>query len=156
MALIDNMIALNARLTAIPIRFGVPQYRPLLIRHVTLDATATEPTTTDTLITPQPMVQNVTPNLVGLQFGDSSVEIRNDDYSVTGIPRTYTREFLTNDVEFYAILESETVTYDDRGMPINAELCKCLHVGDRELLTWNLTLRKLKDNHDNSESAGLF
>lgn len=155
MALIDNMIALNARLQSIPIRFAVPQHRQLLIRHVTLDDIATEPTIADTLITPQPEIMNVEPRLVGFQFGDG-IEIRNDDYQVMGIPRSYNREFLRDDVEWYAIapnIVGGAVQYDDCDRPLGAELCKCLHVDDRDLLTWSLVLRRLKDG---DTSGALF
>jgi len=159
MALIDNMIALNARLTAIPIRFGVPQYQPLLIRHITLGATATEPTIADTLIEPQPMIKNVSPNQVAYKFGDGALELREDDYMVTGIPRTYSREFLRDDVEWYAIaptIVDGVVQYDEAGHPVGAERCKCIYVDDGKLLTWELVLRKLKDGFDTSDTAGLF
>ena len=104
MSLIENMFALNARLTSIPIRFGVPQYKPVLIRHLELDSGLTKQVT-DTLLEPLPYVENVKPSLVNSPFGES-IGLRNDDFKVSGIPRIYELEFLRQNVAFYAKFSS--------------------------------------------------
>lgn len=153
MALVDRMVQLNARLTSIPIRFGVPQYRPVLVRHLSLDA-GLNTVEADTLLEPLPYVENVSPRLVSSEFG-MNLKLREDDYKVSNIPRTYSADFFTQNVEFFAIDvtqdDSDNVIYDECNNPKDATLCKLAHLDSKELLTWTLILRKIRDGVDASQ-----
>lgn len=156
MALIDRMVALNSRLQAIPIRLGVPQYRNLLIRHTVLGLDFLE-TSSDSLFDPRPQIQTVPTRLVGLELGGGGafqatggITIAQDDFQVTGIPRSYSLDFLTKDVEFFVIdpaIAGGEILYDAQGNPAGGYFCKCLSVSDKDLLTWELLLRKVKDHY---------
>lgn len=162
MALIDRMITLNAKLQSIPIRFGVPQYRSLLIRHVELDEDLLG-IRSDSLILPKPQVANVPTRLVGLGLsagrpGVSSgdITVAQDDFQVTGIPRSYSLDFLQKDVEFYVIdpaISGGAIAYDTRGNPSAGIFCRLLTVRDNELLTWSLLLRRMADHYDLTQTT---
>lgn len=157
MALVDRMVTLNARLQSIPIRLGVPQFRDLMVRHVELDQDLMG-VRTDELLAPRPQVANVPTRLVGLglaagrsQLSSGDIVIAQDDFQVTGIPRSYSLDYLQKDVEFYVInppIVEGSITYDSRDNPAGGIFCKLLTVRDNELLTWNLILRKMVDHYD--------
>ncbi|MBE9178677.1 hypothetical protein IQ268_08905 [Oculatella sp. LEGE 06141] len=158
MALIDRMTALNARLTSIPVRLGVPQHKTLLIRHVELDDDLLATSHTDALIEPKPYITQVPAKLVGLEIGSSGafqsssgITISQEDYQVTGIPRSYSLQFLQENVDVYVIDPPMdalgAIAYDSKGNPASGDFCKLLTVMDKELLTWTLILRKVRDHY---------
>lgn len=153
MSLVDRMVALNARLQSIPIRLGVPQHRGLLIRHVSLDADLLE-TPDDQLIEPKPYIQTVPTRLVGLELA-GNITIAQDDFQITGIPRSYSLDFLQRNVSYYCIdpaIASGEILYDSKGNPASGIFCKLLSVSDRDLLTWGLILRKLRDHYQGEQT----
>jgi hypothetical protein len=154
MALIDRMSALNARLTAIPIRFGVPQHRDVLVRYKVLDDDYLTATVNDVLLEPKPIVQNVPQKLVGYSVGGQTgggIDVRADDFMLSNIPRSYSTDDFVKNVQFLVIDpeigDDGNPALDVRGNPVGI-ICKVLHVSDRELLTWSLIVRKLVDGHD--------
>ena len=164
MSLIDRMVALNAKLTSIPIRLGDPGYRNLLVRHSTLDDDLLG-SSIDTLFEPKPLIKNVPTRLVGLEVGGNSIgggfqsgaiSIAQDDFQVSNIPRSYALSFLTQDVDFFVIDPavvaagdgSLEVLYDARGLPAGGFFCRVLSVSDRDALTWSLILRRHADHYD--------
>lgn len=155
MSLVDRMVSLNARLQAIPDRLGVPQIRNLMVRHVSLDSGLLV-STTDSLFAPKPYIQNVPSRLVGLEIG-GNITVRDDDFQVTGIPRSYSQDFLQKDVQYYVIDpltgNSGEIIYDNIGNPAQGVFCKLLQLRDNELLTWNLILRRMADQYDVAQST---
>lgn len=158
MSLIDRMVALNARLTSIPERFGVPQYRSILIRHIELDESLIE-SFTDTLLNPKPFVQTVPTRLVGLPVGGAfqasgGITIAQDDFQITNIPRSYSLDFFQKDVEYLVIdpaIAADEILYDTQGNPAGGIFCKILTVRDKDLLTWSLIARRVNDHYDISQ-----
>lgn len=155
MSLIQRMTALNARLTQIPIRLGVPQYRDLLIRHVSLDDDLLETSHTDTLLQPKPLIRNAGSDVVGLDVG-RGILVEQRDFQVLGIPRSYGLEFLQNDVGCYVIDPvrdaNGAIALDSRGNP-QGIFCKLLTVRDKQLLTWEIILRQFNDHYDVSQTV---
>ena len=162
MALIDRMVGLQARLTDIPVRLGVPQYRDLLIRHATLGPDLLK-SHTDTLLQPKPKITNVPTRLVGLDIGGGGafqggggITIAQDDFQVTGIPRSYSQSFLEKDVQYYVIdpaIVAGAVQYDSKGNPAAGIFCKLLTLRDKDLLTWSAILRRVKDHYSGNGTA---
>jgi hypothetical protein len=162
MSLIDRMVALNARLTSIPVRFGVPQYRSLLIRHVSLDEDLIE-SFTDVLIQPKPYVETVPTRLVGLPVGSGGafqasggITIAQDDFQISGLPRSYSLDFFQKDVEFVVIdpaIAADEILYDANGNPAAGIFCKILTVIDKDLLTWSLIARRVNDHYDINQTS---
>jgi hypothetical protein len=157
MSLIDNMVALNARLTAIPVRLGLKQHRDLLIRHSRLHHGLLADFC-DTVLEPKPYIESVPQSMVGMELDGSQgqqsslgIRISKDDFLASNIPRSYSLEFLREGVEFFVIDppldDSDRPIYDGKGNPSGGIFCKCVHVDDRDLLTWTLILRKFRDHY---------
>lgn len=166
MALVDRMVALNARLTGIPIRLGVPQYQTLMIRHVVLDGALLKDVT-DTLLEPKTHITTVPQKLVGLPTGgvgafqaSGGITISLEDFQVTGIPRSYSLEFLRDNVDVYVIDPpigaDGAIAYDSKGNPASGIFCKLLHIEDKDLLTWSLILRQVRDHYVDGVSEVLY
>jgi hypothetical protein len=159
MSLVDRMVVLNARLTSIPIRLGVKQHRNLLVRHACL-YNGLLADFTDTLLAPKPYIETVPERMIGLSLSGGGafnsglgVTIAQDDFLASNIPRSYSLEFLREGVQFFVIDpvldEMGAASLDLKGNP-EGITCKCVHIDDKDLLTWTLILRKVRDHYTSS------
>lgn len=135
--LVTRMEKLRDRLTRIPVRFGIPQYRQVVLRKRELINLI--PNIYYLVIEPMPKVTNVNPNYVGHRVANN-VEIAHDDLSIEGVSRQYTYEQLTENVDAWLIDAVQS------GSEWTGTVCHPLHVSDRSLLTWDVTLRIFVDN----------
>ncbi len=161
--LVDRSISLYERLNTIPKRLGVPgSLHTLMVRHSAMDD-ANEVTSIDTLIDVT-KIGNASPSLAGYEVAGISgggITILQSDWLVSGVPRSIDREFLINDVQFFAIdcqVEKKTIPLDERGMPIGGKICKLIFLKDdpKKILTWSLVLREIADRFDANEVPQLF
>lgn len=161
--LVDRSISLYERLNTIPKRLGVPgSLHTLMVRHAVMDD-ANNVTSIDTLIDVT-KIGNASPSLAGYEVAGISgngITILQSDWLASGIPRSIEREFLINDVQFFAIdcqIEKKTILLDERGMPIGGKICKLIFLKDdpKKILTWSLVLREIADRFDANEVPQLF
>lgn len=135
MTLIARMTNLHDRLTGLPIRFGIPQHRPVVVVKEELPNGALFPALSYMLIDPLPTIQSVPLKLAGSVFSGQLV-LSQDDLIVRGISRNLTREQLTQDVDIWLIDAQES------GGVWSGLRCRCLHLDDSEPLTWKAILRR--------------
>lgn len=162
MSLVNRAIALYERLNVIPKRLGVPgSLHILLIRHAVMDGGV--PTVTDTLM-PVSKIGNASPSLAGYEVAGvsgSGITILQSDWLISGLPRSLDREFLINDVQFFAIdcqIVDDTPVLDDRGLPVGGKICKLIFLKDdpKKILTWSLVLREIADGQSAIDIPDLF
>lgn len=167
MTLIDRAISLYERLNVIPKRLGVPgSLHILLIRHAVMDGGVT--TVNDTLM-PVSKIGNASPSLAGYEVAGvsgSGITILQSDWLISGLPRSLKRDFLINDVQFFAIdcqitdngPADNTPVLDDRGMPVGGKICKLIFLKDdpKKILTWSLVLREISDGQSAIDIPDLF
>jgi hypothetical protein len=149
--LIQKMTTLRARLSKIPVRFGVPSYRNVLIRHVELESDLTEHHTDEVFANVK--VTTVPPRYVGLSVGgrNDGITIAQNDFKAE-IPREYSREFIEKDVLYFVIdppMVDGEVLYSGNE-PAGGIFCKLVTIDDKEDTLWILILRKVRDTPDPS------
>lgn len=140
MTLVNRMTALRDRLTAIPQRFGVPQYRPIAIRKQVIPTGELIPVVSWVLLDPNPKVETVPANYIGLKVAQN-VTISKDDLMVTGISREHSYADLTEDVDVWLV---DAVSDGNGGFTGTPHYC--LFVRDSKLLTWTATLTRQVDH----------
>lgn len=164
MTLVDRSIALYERLNAIPKRLGVPgSLHVLLIRHAVMVGTNTTPTITNTLL-PVSKIGNAAPSLVGYEvagIGGTGITILQSDWLISGVPRSIGRDFLINNVQFFAVdcqIVNNVPVFDSLGLPIGGKICKLIFLKDdaKKILTWSLVLREIADGQSAASIPNLF
>lgn len=162
--LIDRMVA-NAELNGkdglytrlkskLPRQFGVKQAdRLLMVRRTIVSPTGVK-TKTDSLINCL-HVSQVQRNLIGLSLGGAGmdgIQVQATDWQISGVPRSYPREWLQNDVEWFyldpAIDEAGNIVLDASDRPTGGHYLKLLLLQDqpKKYLSWELIMREYFDN----------
>jgi hypothetical protein len=137
-SLVQRMTALNDRLQGLPIRFGVPQFRPVVIRKKVLEPGALIPTVSYLPLSPTPQVSTVSPHYVGYKL-DENLTLSKDDLVVKGVSRRYSYELLTEAVDVWL------VDAIPNGSGYTGVECLPIWIQDSELLSWTVTLRRQVD-----------
>lgn len=153
--LVDRMIKLQERLGALHTNFGEQQYRPVVIKKVT-----NEPNPQDryTLIQPNPRIDNVPQRLVGLEISQN-IYIKATDIQVSEIPRSKPEKWLTQDVEYYVIdplfnhLGELALDEKENAVQPDQEFYRPLFVNTKDVVTYTVILRKLKDHYSSRGGA---
>lgn len=140
MNLIDRMTGLRDRLTAIPIRLGLPQYRDVLVYSSTIPEGSSFAVKSETLIDPKPYITPVPPRLIGQPYSGGSIILTQDDWIISKVSRNYDKSLFTQDVDHLIIdpvFEGVTLT---QGLK-----CKIIHLDESKALEWVLILRQYGD-----------
>jgi hypothetical protein len=161
--LVDRSISLYERLNKIPKRLGVPgSLHTLMIRHSRMNQ-SNQVTSIDTLIDVT-KIGNVSPSLAGYEvagISGNSITIAQSDWLVSGVPRLIDRDFLINDVQFFAIdcqVARNRPVLDLKGMPVGGKICKLIFLKDdpKKILTWSIVMREIADRSDDGSVPQLF
>ena len=150
----------------LPVRFGVPQAsHRLMIRRTVLDAAnLAKPCHTDHILVCH-SISTPGRDLIGLNLGGATgagIEIAANDWLVTGIPRSYTREFLTKDVQWWAMdFDADSAgnpCYDTDGLPMGGIILKSIFIKDepKNLLAWSIVLREWSDRASTAIATGSY
>ena len=143
-SLVGRMTLLKAKLTNIPVRFGHPLYREMVIRTKTqeiLPNGLVNNTLEDLYVNPIPKVKNVTWKMVGMELADN-IYVGKNDY-ITEIVRTVDIPITYDDIEFI-ILDPK---FDEQNRVIDGLKTKVIHISENDVLDWVLTLRLYKDSY---------
>jgi hypothetical protein len=150
----------------LPVRFGVPQAsHRLMIRRTILDEKdLSKPCHTDHILVCH-SISTPGRDLIGLNLGGATgagIEIAANDWLVTGIPRSYTRDFLTKDVQWWAMdFDADNIgnpCYGTDKLPKGGILLKSIFIKDepKNLLAWSIVLREWSDRASTAISAGSY
>lgn len=131
--LVDRLITLRARLGALPVRLGVPQYQHPVV--LSLGGTY-EP------MEPAPKVDLVSPTGTSRFFSTGTwltdqVQIQGDEYLVTGVPRTYSLEDLREALWLVDAVPGPNNTW-------TGQRCTCVWVDRNLTVTWSAVLAPRK------------
>lgn len=154
---IDGRDGLYTRLKSrLPVRFGVHQAsHALFVRHTTIDPITLEPKSTDSKLVAH-HISTVDRSLIGLSLGGASmdgIQVAANDWQVQGIPRSYSREWLTKDVQWFALdpeLNPDGSMKLQDGQPIGGLLLKLILLQDRpkNYLAWDMVMREFSDRSE--------
>lgn len=141
--LVQKMGTLRDRLSSIPIKFGVPQYKSLIVRQRIKDNEYQ-----DIEIKPYPKIISISPSSSRVSSAsrrDASLQISQNDYKITGVSRKlYSLESFIGDNVLLLIIDA--VLSDDRKSIIRGIVCeRPMQVDDKGLLTWTFTTREKPD-----------
>lgn len=147
----------------LPVRFGVPQAsHRLMIRRSVLNGTIRS--NTDHILVCH-SISTPSRDLIGLNLGSASpagIEIAANDWLVKGVPRSYSREFLTKDVQWWAMdFEVDSAgnpCYDSDGLPMGGLILKSILIKDEpnNLLAWSIVLREWADRASTIVNLGSY
>jgi hypothetical protein len=156
---INGRDGLYTRLTKrLPVRFGVPQasHRLMIRRTILNEDLLATPKHTDHILHCH-SISTPSRDLIGLNLGGANgdgVQVAANDWAVMGLPRSYTREFLTKDVQWWAmdydVDGAGCIVYDSDGLPKGGVLLKSIFIKDnpKNLLAWEIVLREWSDRGD--------
>ncbi|MFS0515142.1 hypothetical protein ACEYW6_10515 [Nostoc sp. UIC 10607] len=156
MNLYEKLAVIESKVGAIEVKLGVPQRRHFLVRTYSLNPSLKTRIITDTLITPRPSINSVSPRYANLQVsieGADSIYISLNDIEVT-IPRIYpktlfipngddTTEFIIDPPvnNFNQIIYSNPTTKTLVGV----SKYQLIYLSENDSTVWKLILRRDKD-----------
>lgn len=154
---IDGKDGLYTRLKSrLPVRFGVHQAcHTLIVRHTTIDPETLEETTTDSKLVAH-HISTVDRSLIGLTIGGASmdgIQVAANDWQVQGIPRSYSREWLTKDVQWFVLdpeLNTDGTMKLNNGQPVGGTMLKLILLQDKpkNYLAWDMVMREFSDRSE--------
>jgi hypothetical protein len=155
---IDGKDGLYTRLKSrLPVRFGVHQAsHTLIIRHTTIDpVTLTQKSTDSKLVAHH--ISTVDRGLIGLSLGGAAmdgIQVAANDWQVQGVPRSYSRQWLTKDVQWFCLdpeLNTDgSVKLNASGDPIGGTMLKLILLQDKpkNYLAWDMVMREFSDRSE--------
>jgi hypothetical protein len=129
----------------LPNRFGVPQYREVVIRSKTQTYDQQSglyvDTVTDNLVTPNPKISTIRPSLVGMEVNET-VTLSQNDWELKIVRNM---DILGMNAIDYIIIDP---VLNSANQVVGGQKVEILYINQNKITDWLLVVRKSKDSYN--------
>lgn len=130
----------------VEVELGVYKRRTLLARKKVLNSNGTVQSIQDVIITPTPRISFLGPKLASLFSNAPNLQLKQDDYLVTGLPTSYDYDELFKNVEYFII---DPAFNTQETQIIGGQICKPIMRLEQKITSRRFILRKEADTNSN-------